>query len=56
MLISHTQTAVIVPQKGIGEAVNIEVDVLAKMVEQSIRGLNERISTLEQTVDELTKK
>jgi riboflavin synthase len=56
MLISHTQTAVIVPQKGIGEAVNIEVDVLAKMVEQSIRGLNERISALEQTVDELTKK
>ena len=53
MLISHTQTAVILPHKNIGDEVNIEVDVLAKMVEQSMTGLNSRISELERTVEEL---
>lgn len=36
MLISHTQQNVVIPMKEIGDYVNIEVDVLAKMVEQSL--------------------
>lgn len=32
MLIEHTQKHVIIPSKSIGDYVNIEVDVLAKMV------------------------
>lgn len=41
MLIAHTQQCVIIPKKEEGEFVNIEVDVLAKMVEQSMAGLKE---------------
>ena len=55
MLISHTQSAVILPHKNIGDGVNIEVDVLAKMVEQSMTGLNSRIAELERRVEELTR-
>ena len=55
MLISHTQSAVIIPHKSTGEEVNIEVDVLAKMVEQSMTGLNNRITELEKTVEELKR-
>ena len=36
MLVAHTQQHVIFPLKEIGDAVNIEVDVLAKMVERSV--------------------
>jgi riboflavin synthase len=41
MLIAHTQQCVIIPNKETGEFVNIEVDVLAKMVEQSMAGFKE---------------
>ena len=34
MLIPHTQQNIIVPQKEIGDLVNIEIDVLAKVVDQ----------------------
>ena len=45
MLVSHTQQSVIIPQKVIGEKVNIEVDVLAKMVERSLAGITESSSS-----------
>jgi len=51
MLISHTQSAVIIPSKEVGEMVNIEVDVLAKMVEQSMTGLDERLSKIEEALN-----
>jgi len=35
MLVPHTQKNVIIPSKSIGDLVNIEVDVLAKLVENS---------------------
>eukprot|EP00600_Ochromonadales_sp_CCMP1393_P000056 CAMPEP_0174981350 /NCGR_PEP_ID=MMETSP0004_2-20121128/15840_1 /TAXON_ID=420556 /ORGANISM="Ochromonas sp., Strain CCMP1393" /LENGTH=275 /DNA_ID=CAMNT_0016233083 /DNA_START=149 /DNA_END=976 /DNA_ORIENTATION=- len=38
MLVSHTQQNVIFPTKFVGDTVNIEVDVLGKMVEQSLSG------------------
>mmetsp|Transcript_13786 Transcript_13786/g.18856 ORF Transcript_13786/g.18856 Transcript_13786/m.18856 type:complete len:86 (+) Transcript_13786:435-692(+) len=41
MLIAHTQQHVVLPSKPIGEEVNIEVDVLAKMVENSLTGATE---------------
>jgi len=40
MLVAHTQQNVIIPAKAPGERVNIEVDVLAKMVERSLQGVN----------------
>lgn len=55
MLISHTQASVILPFKEVGDGVNIEVDVLAKMVEQSVRGLNERVLALEKTIASLQR-
>ena len=55
MLISHTQTAVILPQKDVGDEVNIEVDVLAKMVEQSLSSLNLRITQLERTIEDMKR-
>jgi uncharacterized protein YceH (UPF0502 family) len=38
--VAHTQQNVIIPAKAPGERVNIEVDVLAKMVERSLQGVN----------------
>jgi len=43
MLISHTQQNVIIPSKGIGDLVNLEVDVLAKMVEKSLIALTDKL-------------
>ena len=39
MLVAHTQQSVIIPNKALGDKVNIEVDVLAKMVERSLAGV-----------------
>lgn len=49
MLVAHTQEHVVIPSKILGESVNIEVDVLAKMVEQSVAGTR----MVEQFVDKL---
>lgn len=35
MLVPHTQMNVVIPSKPIGDLVNLEVDVLAKLVENS---------------------
>jgi riboflavin synthase len=59
MLIAHTQQHVIIPSKNIGEEVNIEVDVLAKMVDQSLATFNDQnmalIKTLTNRIDQLEK-
>ena len=36
MLVTHTQQNVIIPMKSVGDLVNIEVDILAKLTQQSI--------------------
>jgi riboflavin synthase len=51
MLIEHTQNCVIIPSKEVGDAVNLEVDVLAKMVEQSVSGLNEQLKCMTTTIE-----
>jgi len=53
MLISHTQQCVIIPSKAEGDFVNVEVDVLAKMVETS---LSASTSKLQAQVDALSEK
>jgi riboflavin synthase alpha subunit len=50
---------VIIPSKSINDEVNIEVDVLAKMVDQSLSSFNDRntalIKSLINRIDELEK-
>jgi riboflavin synthase len=54
MLIQYTQKKIIVPMKQIGELVNIEVDVLAKYSEATIRqSVLPRLDALEGKVKEL---
>ena len=62
MLVMHTQQNVIIPGKAIGDDVNIEVDVLSKMVDQSLRAMdlegkldiaNKRIEKLEELVGKM---
>ncbi len=43
MLVPHTQQSVIFPAKEIGEEVNVEVDILGKLVERSLTSNFERI-------------
>lgn len=50
MLVAYTQQKIIVPQKRVGDKVNLEVDVLSKYVEQSQAGLLERVADLERRV------
>ena len=52
MLISHTQQSVIIPRKEVGDLVNIEVDVLAKMVSQSLGGIYERLDRMEKMLQD----
>ena len=52
MLIAHTQQSVIIPQKEIGDHVNIEVDVLAKMVSQSLGGIFDRLDKIEKILQD----
>jgi len=56
MLINHTQQNVIIPFKEIGEKVNVEVDVLAKMVERSLKGVYDNTSTGNTEVEDLKKR
>ena len=53
MLVSHTQQNVIFPLKNKGDVVNIEVDVLAKLVERSLAN---RINVLELRLAETEAK
>ena len=51
MLIEFTQQKVIIPKKAIGETVNLEVDVIAKYVENSLASVIERLEALEAKVN-----
>ena len=57
MLVSHTQQAVIFPCKCVGDAVNIEVDVLAKIVESSLKSeVDHQLASLKNEVNALRKE
>lgn len=45
MLVQHTQESVIFPMKQIGDAVNIEVDVMGKIVESSLQGITSQLQS-----------
>ena len=47
MLIAFTQQKVVIPKKAVGDAVNLEVDVLAKYVEQGLKAVTARLDVLE---------
>ena len=47
MLVQYTQNHVVIPKREVGDAVNIEVDVLSKYVERSLRGIKDRLSAIE---------
>jgi riboflavin synthase len=47
MLIAFTQQKVVIPKKAVGDAVNLEVDVLAKYVEQGLKAVTARLDALE---------
>lgn len=50
MMVSHTQQNVILPLKQLGEFVNIEVDVIGKLVEQSVAS---RLRDIESKIESL---
>mmetsp|Transcript_18154 Transcript_18154/g.35658 ORF Transcript_18154/g.35658 Transcript_18154/m.35658 type:complete len:240 (+) Transcript_18154:162-881(+) len=50
MLVAHTQTAVIIPKKEVGDLVNLELDVMGKFVQQSMKTLTDRVAALESKV------
>ena len=50
MLVPHTQQSVILPLKQKGDLVNIEVDVLGKLVERSMEG---KMSAIEDRMEQL---
>ena len=51
MLIAFTQAKVIIPKKSVGDVVNLEVDVIAKYVEQSLASVVARVEALEAKVN-----
>ena len=56
MLIAFTQNHIIVPNKAVGDTVNLEADVMGKYIEASMGSLMERIDALEKKVEELSSK
>merc|ERR1712146_246591 len=55
MLIAYTQKHIIVPQKEVGDQVNLEADVLGKYIERSMSTLLERVETLEAKLAALSR-
>lgn len=51
MLIPHTQQSVVLPLRVVGDLVNLEVDVLAKLVERSVSGSLEEVSGLRKELE-----
>lgn len=45
MLIVYTQERVVIAAKGVGEEVNVEVDMVGKYVEKSVRGYFDGLET-----------
>lgn len=56
MLVEYTQKKIIIPQKDIGQRINIEVDVLGKYSESAFQTLMPRIEELEQKVKDLEQQ
>eukprot|EP00568_Trieres_chinensis_P008438 CAMPEP_0183293470 /NCGR_PEP_ID=MMETSP0160_2-20130417/2144_1 /TAXON_ID=2839 ORGANISM="Odontella Sinensis, Strain Grunow 1884" /NCGR_SAMPLE_ID=MMETSP0160_2 /ASSEMBLY_ACC=CAM_ASM_000250 /LENGTH=286 /DNA_ID=CAMNT_0025454591 /DNA_START=21 /DNA_END=879 /DNA_ORIENTATION=+ len=56
MLVEYTQKKIIIPQKVVGDPLNIEVDVLGKYSESAIAAVLPRIEELENRVKELEQK
>lgn len=52
MLVSYTQSKIILPKKSVGDTVNLEVDAMAKYVERSMSSLLERMHVLETKLEE----
>ena len=50
MLIEYTQKHIIVPQKALGDKVNLEVDVVSKYVERSLGNIQERLERIEKAL------
>lgn len=50
MLIAHTQNHIILPLKRVGDAVNLEADVLGKYASRSMAGVLARVDALERQV------
>jgi riboflavin synthase alpha subunit len=55
MLVEYTQKKIIIPQKSIGEKVNLEVDVLGKYSETAMASLLPRLEALEARVESLER-
>jgi len=55
MLVEYTQKKIIIPQKAIGEKVNLEVDVLGKYSETAMSALLPRLEALEAKVESLER-
>jgi len=55
MLVEYTQKKIVIPQKGIGEKVNLEVDVLGKYSETAMASLLPRLEALEAKVESLER-
>ena len=55
MLVEYTQKKIVIPQKSVGEKVNLEVDVLGKYSETAMSSLLPRLEALEAKVESLEK-
>ncbi|KAG7344724.1 riboflavin synthase subunit alpha [Nitzschia inconspicua] len=55
MLIEYTQKKIIIPQKQVGDKVNLEVDVLGKYSETALAALIPRLEALEAKVESLER-
>ena len=56
MLIEYTQKKIIIPSKGLGDKVNLEVDVLGKYSETALAALLPRLEALEAKVESLEQE
>ena len=56
MLVEYTQNHIIIPEKEVGDTVNIEVDVLGKYSEQAWEAFVPKMEALERKVKELESK
>lgn len=55
MLVEYTQKKIVIPQKSVGEKVNLEVDVLGKYSETAMSSLLPRLEALEAKVESLER-
>ena len=56
MLVEYTQKKIIIPEKNLGDLVNIEVDVLGKYSESALANIMPRVEELEARVKELEEQ